>query len=249
MKLEIALRWVILASALLSASSARAAESPVKSVDFDKARANPRTKYIVEQLLWPSKQMMASKQVPKIAIPEEMQKFKDVLKTVFRLAYTASPEEIDANAVAVESLRDANDCILLEFKRNGRTIRVEDGKALSISIFPDEGVRIQEPNVAWYIRQVALEVLNVPQAVDKGHQPRVIVFGRDIGASKCGSIAFDADYPPPRSWNSGMAWWCDGRNALFVMGKATFEGIDLTKMAAPPSNWFAPRKFKKILQP
>lgn len=222
-------------------------DGALKSVNLEKARAYHPTKF-VEHLLWPSKEVIASKQVSKKLIPADMQRFKNMLTTVLKPPYAVRAEEIDSNAVAVESLRDPNDYILLEFRRNGKTIRIQDSKGLAVAFFPDNEAKVDEPNLAQYVRKTAFELLNVPKVDDKGQEPRVFISKLDIGASKWGTITYIPGLPP-KFWNSSMAWWSDGRNVLFVIGTASFDGIDLTKMAAMPPNWLDPRRFKKTPQP
>jgi hypothetical protein len=221
----------------------------IKSVDIAKVRKNRYTRFITH-VYWPSDEVVATKCISKNTIQGEMQKFKNMLKTVFKPEYLPAEEVVDSNAVAVENLRDANDYILLKYQHDRREIQIQDGKGLYISVFPDEELEVEQSDLVRYVKSVAFGILNLPKFDEKGKGPKVSVSTLDIGDSKCGTISY-MEFPPPKFWYSGMRWWSDGKNVLFEFGKARFNGKGIKKKhgPGPPQNMLAPRKFKKDSKP
>jgi len=244
MKIKHVLICLVLGGLILSSTSMIAKENKIKSVDIKKIRRDEYTKFI-EHVFWYSKEVMDSKKISKNLIPADMQKFKDMLKKVVKSEYLLSEQVIDSNAVAIEKLRDDNDYILLEYKRNKRKIQIQDGKALYISILPDEDLKIEQLDLAEYVKSVAFQIINLPKSDENGKEPQVFVSQLDVGDSKCGNIFYEASFPPPKFWYSGVRWWSDGRNILFLIGKGRFNGEDLSRRAGPPESIKAPRKFQK----
>ncbi|MCK4914276.1 MAG: hypothetical protein KAS69_06765 [Planctomycetes bacterium] len=244
MKIRDILVCMILGSLALFTTSGIAKENTIKSVDIKKIRASNYSKF-VEHAFWHSKEVIDGKKISKKLIPQDMQKFKDMIRIVLKSEYLMSEKVIDSNAVAVENLRDANDYILLEYERNRRKIRIQDGKALYIGIFPDEDLKIEESKLAQYVKAAAFQILNLPKSDENGKEPQIFVSKLDIGDSKLGRLYYRASFPPPKFWYSSVRWWSDGKNILFLIGKGRFDGEDLSKRAGPPKNVNAPRKFKK----
>jgi len=248
MKDKIALICLVFGGLFLPSTSVIARENKIKSIDMEKIRSNNYTRF-VEHVFWYSKEVMESKKISKELIPADMQKFKDILKKVLKSEYLLSETVIDSNAVAIENLRDANDYILLEYNRNKRKIQIQDGKALYISIFPDDYLKIEQSDMAEYVKSVALQIMNLPKSDEKGKERHVFVSPLDIGDSKCGCIFYEANCDPLQLWYSYFGWWSDGKNVLFQIGKTPLNGEDLSRRAGPPENIKAPRKFKKDGKP
>lgn len=237
--------FLVLGSSILFSTSGIAQENKIKTVDVKKIRAQKYTKFI-EHIFWYRKELINSKKISNKQIPEDMQKFKDMLKKVMKSEYLLSEESIDSNTIAVEDLKDSNDYILLEYKYNNLNIQIQDGKALYIGIFPDKGLKIEQSDLAQYVKSVAFKIMNLPKLDEERQEPHVFTSILDIGDSKCGNIFYEANFDPFQSWDNYIMWWSDGRNILFLIGKASFSGIDYSRVAhIPESIVKAPRKFKK----
>lgn len=221
-----------------------AQENKIETVDIEKIKKDAYTKFI-DHVFWYPKKTIDDKKIPKKSIPEDMNEFRYMLTKVIKPEYLLSEKIIDSNSIAVVNLRDANDYILLEYKHDKLKFQIQDGKALYIGIFPDEDLKIEESNISQYIKSVAFQIMNLPKFDKEGKEPRIFVSIADIGNSKTGSIYYNASFPPPKFWYSTMRWWSDGRNILFLIGKGSFSGEDLSERAGPPKDLLEPRKFKK----
>jgi hypothetical protein len=253
---------VAVVSLLVCSAYGRTGDDRVKSVDVDKVRAHRATRFI-EKVFWPSATLISQKKISKGLVPQDVEQFKDMLQIVLRPEYAVTLKDIDANAVAVEEPRprDANDYILLEYTRNKRQIKIQDGKALWISVFPDPNTPASRVDIARYVKATAFEILNIPKSDEEGKEPNLYVATLDIGASDWGNMVYGASYPAPKFWYSHIAWWSDGRNVMFMMGKKRFDKDEApvedrtsavararakARMEAGPSpNSLKPRKFRK----
>jgi len=223
------------------------ADSRVKLVDPNKIRAHKATRFI-GHVFWPSDELVSEKNISKSLISQDMQEFKKTLAQVLRPGYAPASEIIDANAVAVEGLapEDANDYILLRYTRNGQQIQIQDGKALWVTVFPNNEANEQHFNVSQYVITVAYQVLNIPKSDKNAGEPNIYTATLDIGGSKWGSIVYRTSFPPPRFWYSHMSWWSDGTNVMFLIGKGSGGDTAARRpRAAAPPNATKPRKFQK----
>lgn len=221
-------------------------ENSIRSVDIEKIQKHRYTAFI-KHVFWPSEDQIVSKTISKKQILGDMQTFKNILTTVLKSEYLPSGQVIDSNSVAAENIRDSNDYILLKYNYDGGEIQIQDGKALYISILPENDAKVELPNLANYVKSVALKVIKLPKS-DKTEEPEVFISMLDIGQSKCGCMLYLESFPP-QYWYSYLRWWSDGKNILFEIGKASFDGEDISKRAGPPENLKAPRKFKKESKP
>jgi len=219
-------------------------EGIIQSVDIDKIRKYKYTQFI-DHIFRPSDDEIVRKKISTQLISEDMQKLKNMLHTVIKPVYLLSDDVIDSNAIAVERLKKDNDYILLKYKLEKLEIQIQESQSLYISIFPDKDSKIEQSDLAKYVKSVAFQILNLPKSDDDVNEPQVFVSKLDIGNSKCGTIYYESSFPPPKFWYSHIKWWSDGKNVLLVIGKATFNGEDLNKRAGPPENLGKPRKFKK----
>lgn len=226
-------------------TSAVAQENKIKTVDVEKIRKDAYTKF-VDHIFWYPKEVVNNKKISKKLIPEDMDKFKDMIKKVIKPEYIMSENIFDSNSFAVENLRDANDYILLEYRNKKLKIQIQDGKALYLSILPDEDLKIEQSNLTQYVKSVAFQIMTLPKLDEKKEEPRIFVSNLDIGNSKCGRIYYNASFPPPKFWYSSIRWWSDGRNILFLIGRGRFDGKDLSKRARQPKDALEPRKFEKL---
>jgi hypothetical protein len=229
---------------LLCSGTVPAQVNEVNSVDVKKIQAEEYLKFI-EHIFWYPKETLDAKKISKESIPADMQNFKDMLKKVLRPEYSLSDQIIDANALAVESLRDDGDYILLEYKRNNRRIQIHDCKALLIAVFPQDEGKTKQSDVVEYVKSEAFRIMNLPNVDEKGNPPRVSGGRLGVGESMCGNLIYKASYPPPKFWYSGLRWWSDGRRILFLFGR----GEGMSKRAGPAKDSMKPRKFKKVTKP
>jgi len=220
----------------------------VRSVDRRKIEKYKYTLFI-RHVFWPHEDRIAGRTISKREIPEDMQAFKNMLKKVMRPEYLPSEKVIDANAVAVENMRGPNDYILLKYNYDGGELRIQDGPALYIGVFPNKDIRVEQPELGNYVKSVALRILNLPKVGEKTKLHEIFVSVADIGQSKCGSMFYEERSLPPRFWYSYMKWWSDRKNVLFAIGKYLPNGEDLSTRAGPPEGLGDPRKFKKRGKP
>jgi len=218
-------------------------EGLIRSVDIEKIRKDKYTEFI-DHVFWPEKELIASKRISKDIIPADMNEFKEMVSRVLKAQYLPPSEIVDANAIALEQYRYGSDYILLRYNVGNREIRIQECGTLYVAVIFAKGEPNEaRPELAEYLKSMAFEVLNLPKQDKEGREPKVFISSLDIGESKCGDIHYDL--PPPKFWYSYIRWWSDGKNVLFVIGKATFNGEDLNKRAGPPENLGKPRKFKK----
>lgn len=234
-----------LVSALLMAWAwaAPPASPEIDTVNRQAIAANEYTRFI-ENVFWPTDDIVAATRVPTDRLKVDIDKFEEVLKSTLRKEFVPARETIDSQVLALEGLRNGSDYLLLRYGAGAYQFQVQDGKALYLLVTPREQAPVSLDKLPEYVRFTAQTVLNVPDLDEHGDAPEVSISLIDIGNSRCGSFVYKASFvPPPKFWYSHMRWWSDGRHVLFLTTKGLRHGEDLSRTAGPPPGAAAPRLF------
>jgi hypothetical protein len=221
-----------------------ASSNKIDTIDLNNARGDVYTRFI-ENIEWPSDEVIKNKAIATGSIPKDVQEFKDYIKTFFKPDYRPSDEYIDANLIAIPSLRNNNDYILLKYRENGFDIQIEDEKAIFVLISPSQDSILKTDDIKEYVKGISKMILDIPET---GYS-KIGVSKLDIGNSKCGLLLYESNYPPPDHWYTALRWWSDNKNVMFLIPKGIvdgkIDGEDQRKIPHPARDVMAPRKFKK----
>ena len=219
------------------------APAEIDTVDRQAIAANDYTRFI-ENIFWPTEDVIAAKRVAKDLVGPDIEELKVLLRRALREEFLPSEQDVAADVIAVEGLRNSADYLLLCYETHQYHIQVQDGNKLSLLVTPKEEGQVPLGKIAEYVRDTTLALLNIPEEDEAGQHPQVTVRSVDIGPSRSGLFTYEAGFPPPKHWYSQIRWWSDGRHILLDTDRRRGAIEDLSMVASPPPGYFDPRLFE-----